>query len=93
MSAIWQFIICAILSLLAIVGGASLAAMSFAIASFRFLNLKDKDSNKESLSGVGKFCVYNSERMASVISLSAGKISSRNHNCELNEIPLRLIEA
>lgn len=69
MSAIWQFIICAILSLTAIVGGASLGAMSFAIASFRFLNLKDKDSNKESLSGVGKFCVYNSERMASVISL------------------------
>ena len=47
MSAIWQFIICAILSLTAIVGGASLGAMSFAIASFRFLNLKDKDSNKE----------------------------------------------
>ena len=69
MSPIWQFIICAVLAILAIAGGACLAAMSFAIASFRFLNLKDKDSNKQSLSGAGKFCVYNSEKMASVISL------------------------
>ncbi len=69
MPPIWQMIICTFLSLAMAAAGATLAAMSFAIASFRFLNLRDKDNNKKSLSGAGKFCVYNSEKMASVISL------------------------
>ncbi len=69
MTPIWQIIVCAGLSLAAAAMGSALAAMSFAIASFRFLNLKEKDANKNALSGAGKFCVYNSEKMASVISL------------------------
>ncbi len=69
MSPVWQVIVCTGLSLAAAAAGSALAAMSFAIASFRFLNLKEKDANKNALSGAGKFCVYNSEKMASVISL------------------------
>lgn len=69
MSPVWQITLCLASSLLAAAAGSMLAAMSFAIATFRFINLKTKDCDKSELSGAAKFCVYNSERMAAVISL------------------------
>ena len=69
MASVWQLIICLLAAAFAAAGGAAGAAMALAIASFRFSNLKKNAQKKSELSGAAKFCAYNSEKMASVISL------------------------
>lgn len=69
MASVWQLIICLFVAAFAAAGGAAGAAMALAIASLRFSNLKKDASGKNELSGAAKFCAYNSEKMASVISL------------------------
>ncbi len=69
MASVWQLIICLLAAAFAAAGGAAGAAMALAIASFRFSNLKKNAQKKSELSGAAKFCAYNSEKMASIISL------------------------
>ncbi len=69
MSPLWQTTACALCALAAATAGSMLAAASFAIATLRFLNLKNGGGEKPKLGGAAKFCVYNSEKMAAVISL------------------------
>lgn len=65
----WQIAVCSFWSLAAIVSSAALAALSFAIASYKFESLKKRSFGRFELSGAAKFCVSNSEKMAAIISL------------------------
>lgn len=67
MSPVWQIALCASLALAATAAGSCLAAASVAVAAYKFANLNKPEKPK--LSGAAKYCVLNSEKTASVVSL------------------------